>query len=70
LKAATRIDWRETDKLVQPVPNVGTACQAGWAFTAVAAIESAAAILYQQKANDNQVSVQHLLDCDITNSGC
>ena len=46
LKAATRIDWRETDKLVIPVPDIGTVCQAGWAFTSVGAIESAAAILY------------------------
>jgi C1A family cysteine protease len=62
------VDWRTTDKLTT-VTNQGK-CGASYAFAAAASIESANAILNNIPASKTAASVQYIMDCDITNSGC
>jgi Papain family cysteine protease len=38
--------------------------------TAASTLEGALAIQYNKTANQTAVSVQHLVDCDLTNLGC
>jgi len=50
------------------IGNQGTTCISGWAFAAVATMESAVAIISNQSYS--QQSVQYLIDCDTSNQGC
>lgn len=45
-------------------------CNADWAITAIESLEAALAIKNNVSASANKVSLQHLIDCDQSNSGC
>lgn len=62
------VDWSMTDK-DGPVRDQGN-CQACWAFSAASTLGSALSILHNQPIEENDVSVQYLVDCNMYNSGC
>lgn len=60
------IDWRDKG-LVSPVKNQG-ACGSCWAFSAIAAVETA--VLKEDRNADTKYSEQQVMDCDKANASC
>lgn len=60
------VDWRNQDGVVRAVSSQGS-CSADWAFSAVAAIESAFAIKHGRSIN---LSTQQCIDCATDSLGC
>lgn len=65
----TSLDWRNTTRLRNVIPDDGS-CHADWAFTTVQTLEAALAISRNKTGDEFALSVQHLIDCDQSNSGC
>ena len=63
----SQVDWRPTGH-VSPVKNQGT-CGSCWAFSTVSALESAFSI-HDKTSQTKSLSVQYLVDCDTSNTGC
>lgn len=63
----SNVDWRPTGN-VSPVRDQKT-CGSCWAFSTISSLESAFSI--KNKVTPTQpLSIQYLVDCDITNKGC
>ena len=62
------VDWISSGKL-SPVYDQFT-CNADWALSAVEGLEAALTIKNNATSGRYQISVNHLIDCDTSNSGC
>ena len=63
------VDWSARADIVGPVTNQGN-CGSCWAFSSVAAVESAIALKTGASASLNPISQQHVVDCDTLDGGC
>jgi C1A family cysteine protease len=62
------LNWNLTGKLSPIFDQLQ--CNADWAITTVESLEAALAIKNNNTAAQNRISIQHLIDCDQSNSGC